>query len=760
MIMVIKYIKCKMYNLNYCSNTKRAVVNVVGLGEMDSRQVSLATTNRHSLYASKPRAAEKHCLEEEAASFEQTSEDIEISETILLARQDRKLRGERMDFTRRWLTGDIKSWVAVQPKPDLILGGVEEEHDIDERSLGSCSAEVAAINSVVRKKKKARDVPDLIQNVASKGSYVRHSNARQMDQGSTRQYLQQTDPIKPLPIKVQATFNFPTGSISNLNNSGSFSQSFHDSKVWASNYDINSNQIPLQRVPSHNRIVEQRHHDFGAILWRPGSQDQRHNTLRSARSEEVQISTRKMGAFTPLQPPSIVTMRGSVASLPNSSNIRSRLLHNADPIATIDALVAELELNTDQTPVACKRRSFPIGNDFFVRNSGNYEKPVSSQQVEHNNICSSVKTKSEYNTGRKQQPQKLKDSFNEMANMLQNVISDVTATSELSKGRKYVQMGVKSSSVLSPFETINQEKLNPSKVEAMQSIFENKQHAAVSRRSIPSGNNNSVMSASNAKDDDNYYEINDFIVPRKEFFPSYAKPFGKQSSSTVRPAFQSKRRLPSATASRSEFIPAFPVTHPPPRPPGSTNSSQTGGYYSGSSLGAQSSYASPNNHLSTPHPSGNRGPLLGKQSVSSWTASLDEEDDGFYDNIQTDEKRFSHGSELGSVSTAGHSILSTTPKLPGPVKASSRIGQFLRKIGSSKPPVTAASLISLNKIANEIMPIKPIPLMKSNSLSHCQEKKDVVQNTDTTASSALVDKRGGLGQRLKNSIFGSKKRLN
>lgn len=34
---------------------------------------------------------------------------------------------------------------------------------------------------------------------------------------------------------------------------------------------------------------------------------------------------------------------------------------------------------------------------------------------------------------------------------------------------------MKSGSVLSPFETINQEKLNPSKVEAMQSIFENKQ---------------------------------------------------------------------------------------------------------------------------------------------------------------------------------------------------------------------------------------------------------------------------------------------
>lgn len=70
--------------------------------------------------------AEKHCLQEKAASFEQTSNDVEISETVMLPLQNRKVKGERMDFTRRWLTGDIKSWIAVQPKPDLILGGVEE----------------------------------------------------------------------------------------------------------------------------------------------------------------------------------------------------------------------------------------------------------------------------------------------------------------------------------------------------------------------------------------------------------------------------------------------------------------------------------------------------------------------------------------------------------------------------------------------------------------------------------------------------------
>ncbi|VDM93189.1 unnamed protein product, partial [Onchocerca ochengi] len=458
-------------------NAKREVME-----EMDSRKIPVVTTNRHSLNASKSKIAEKHCLQEKAASFEQTLGDVETSATIALPVQKRKLKGERMDFTRRWLTGDIKSLVTVQPKPDLILGGVEEqllqESDIDEHSLGSCSAEVAAINSVVvRKKKKASDVPDLIQNVASTAKCVRNSNVHQMDPSMHKygsgKYLQQTDPIKPRAVKAQIKPIFPTGSTGTLNNFNNFSQSFRNSNVWTSNYDINSNQIPLQRISSHNRMSEQKYRDFSAISWGSTSQNPRQSSVPS---EEIQLSTRKPGAFTPLQPPSIVMLRGSVTSLPDSSKIQTQPLHSADPIVTIDALVAELELNTDQTLMANKRRSFPTGNEFLVHNAANYEKPISSsQQMEHNSIQSSAKTKSEQNrTGHKQQSQKVKNSFNEMTNMLQNVINDVTASKELPKGRKYVQLAVKNSSILSPFETINQEKLNPSKVEAMQSIFENK----------------------------------------------------------------------------------------------------------------------------------------------------------------------------------------------------------------------------------------------------------------------------------------------
>ncbi|VDL67519.1 unnamed protein product [Nippostrongylus brasiliensis] len=82
-----------------------------------------------------------------------------------------------------------------------------------------------------------------------------------------------------------------------------------------------------------------------------------------------------------------------------------------------------------------------------------------------------------------------------------------------------------------------------------------------------------------------------------------------------------------------------------------------------------------------------------------------------------------------------------------------KIGSLLRKIGGgSRPPGSAASLVSLNKVANET-PIKPGNLLKSNSLSNEPWKKMVIDGQTTPS-------KGGFGARIKNSIFGSKRRLN
>ncbi|PIO57321.1 hypothetical protein TELCIR_21272, partial [Teladorsagia circumcincta] len=122
--------------------------------------------------------------------------------------------------------------------------------------------------------------------------------------------------------------------------------------------------------------------------------------------------------------------------------------------------------------------------------------------------------------------------------------------------------------------------------------------------------------------------------------------------------------------------------------------------------------------------SARRGSIVGHQSASSRAASIadDDEDDGFYDNIGTyDDRRISRSSEMDVASLSSHQLPPTGWK---PTK----IGSFLRKIGGgNRPPGSAASLVSLNKVANET-PMKQGNLMKSNSLSNEPWKKMVIDN--------------------------------
>lgn len=678
--------------------------------------------------------------------LEHSSEDVDVSETIILPCADRKLRGERLDFTRKWLAGDIKSWASVQPKPDLLLGGLEEEpadYEFDECSIGSCSAEVAAINSMDRKKKKIREVPNVIQNVVPPAKPIRKPSAQQ-------QKYDQPAPIKPQPVRPQPFYGLATSS--NAYNFNSLPQPFREAGGRTDNEEhFNGSQFALKGISSHGQAPERKRSSEG-VSWRSTSQET-YNTVGSVRSEENAV-IRASGAFAQYHP-SGTSMRGSVNSLPDAGLImRTQYVRQPDPILSIDALVAELELNTDEISVTEKRRSFPTRLDASTNRFHDNEQPINSKQPSRSNKI--PKTSSVDRGARRVQQQKM--AFDEMANMLRNVAGDIHPN-EQPRSRKHDQFPPAPGTILSPFETINQEKLNPSRVEAIQSMFENKQGAPTWRRNVSHGRRPSC-------EEDTYYEINEFTSTRKERSPLHSRQLVKPTSPTARSAFvaqpQQQQRNAQPTAAlpmqpaQHDFVPAFPMTQPPSHPPGSANSSQTGGYYSsGSSLGAPSSYAPSHQHSSLPRSSasGTRGSLVGKQSTSSRPGSFEDEDDGFYDNIPIDERRFSRGSEVDNTSMSSHRLPPNSK-----VGGGTRIGQFLRKIGSSKPPMNAASLMSLNTVASENMPGRA-PLMKSNSLSNEPWKTHVIGNPKKTTRNA-PDKRAGLGQRLKNSIFGSKKRLN
>ncbi|KHJ76323.1 hypothetical protein OESDEN_24057 [Oesophagostomum dentatum] len=147
-----------------------------------------------------------------------------------------------------------------------------------------------------------------------------------------------------------------------------------------------------------------------------------------------------------------------------------------------------------------------------------------------------------------------------------------------------------------------------------------------------------------------------------------------------------------------------------------------------------------------------RSSIVGHQSISSRAASIadDDDDDGFYDNIGTvrstsspepaakqnnpnakpliqfEDRRFSRGSEMDVASLSSR-------QLPPHGWKPTKIGSFLRKIGGgSRPPGSAASLVSLNKVANET-PMKAGNLMKSNSLSTEPWKKMVIDGPSLPA---------------------------
>lgn len=153
-------------------------------------------------------------------------------------------------------------------------------------------------------------------------------------------------------------------------------------------------------------------------------------------------------------------------------------------------------------------------------------------------------------------------------------------------------------------------------------------------------------------------------------------------------------------------MPAFPTTQPPMTAPlrasHSANSSQNSGYYSISSLAAAANSLAETTIL---HNNNNqrvsRGDsAFGKASVSSRAPSAadEEEDDGFYDNIRTTSL---FAGELDNVSVSSQ----TLPPIHNG-KNGGRIGQLIRKIGGGghKPPTSAASLVSLNKVCS--FPIK------------------------------------------------------
>lgn len=701
--------------------TKNPVVTAVKPAV--SRQKSSETTGSTSSFSTVKAAANKQIpqapspvevvipvrkLSQGASSNNQP--EPTIAETIVLAKKT-----DKMDFTRRWLQDDLQSLAHLPPAN--IAPNASYYQDFDEHSLGSCSAEVAAFNTVKEKKN--------------------GKNSRKVSDSS--------DMIRPRPFRPQPVYPMLDG----MNGSSAF-------EPFASH--------TLPRVASNDQIPNE--------MKRSGSQDP-YNTLRSMRSEGDGFDSARPSpsAFQQVSPFNRgSSMRSSLRSLPDHSPVRQRIPQKnnyvevaKDPVLSIDQLVAELELNTESTfSPADKRRSFPTS---FGRPQAqqaqqhhvpsDYEKPnryraeirhvptrgraqnfATSEPVPRASVA--VSKAPVYSQPIRQQQK----SLDEVTSMLNRAVSQFgndqrQAYQHPSVYKQLSQQSFGSVHSNNAFETINQEKINPSRVEAMHNMFEKGTAPTSWKMQHPK---------------EGFEDRNQKMSPLQEAtyatMNSYSPTPQNQSNGNGMARNSSQNQI-----SYHDYTPQLPTTQPPQRPPGSANSSQ-GGYYSSNSSGIGSNYPqNQQNQNNNPR----RSLIIDQQSISSRMPSVEnDDDDGFYDNIGIyDDRRFSRGSELeNSVSFR---------QLPPASNQSSghkhnRIGSFLRKIGgvSSRPPGSAASLMSLNKISNETV-IKPSGLMKSNSLSGEPWKKVVLGSG--ASREANNNHKTGLGARLKNSLFGSRKRL-
>ncbi|CAD5207795.1 unnamed protein product [Bursaphelenchus okinawaensis] len=275
------------------------------------------------------------------------SGDVEVTETIVLPSKN---TSERLDYTRKWLQDDIKTWVDKPGNVNNQLRRVGSSGESDEEhSLGSCSAEVAFINAAKREKREKQPAKEKKTKTHPKPP---------PNMGA---------PIKPRP--------------------------YRPNEQGAPGFVITDDQNPYNNIrPSTSDSV-----DRAASEFSHGSQ----NSHELKNCEKVLFSAEKVtfnslqrsnsGAFVQFQ-------RGSIQSLPDAmygptrtplpyppsntsgygSTSSQQYLHPPDPVHQMNALVAELELSND--PNFEKRRSFPImPND--PQKSSPRQRPIANTTV-------------------------------------------------------------------------------------------------------------------------------------------------------------------------------------------------------------------------------------------------------------------------------------------------------------------------------------------------------------------------------------------
>lgn len=432
----------------------------------------------------------------------------------------------------------------------------------------------------------------------------------------------------------------------------------------------------------------------------------------------------------------------------------------------IDALVAELDLNTDQS-IFCaeKRRSFPTMQTEVGRTKVMMKPQSSVDEQQRQQKYIEKQHQKAQNGGLKGMNASNGRPLDELSELLLGGSGQQKVGTTTVSQRK---LTANSAGGNKPFETINQEKLNPSKVDAMTRIFDHQNKNTAG----PSVNTTFVMGPKNENENNNSH---------------HQHSWSHHSATTGR--MPSSNRMITATTVEQQTKGSRQLNQPLQ----SNNSSGHGGAGDDTTTTATTNaHIRPQLLSSRPQPTrslrvtssrtinnGNSGKTVctdgpvSMMDISSLTNPDDNMliDDCNYDNIQSARQRPRPSPRC--IIDDGSSSLSSQGGIipPSPTKsAGGRIGQLIRKlgnVGNEKPPINAASMVSLNRISNE--PLSNgrsggvhnrgvVGLAKSNSLSgepwRCQilaqqNGSDSLKNTDEDKP-----QHNGIGNRLKQTIFG------
>ncbi|CAD5210701.1 unnamed protein product [Bursaphelenchus xylophilus] len=704
------------------------------------------------------------------------SGDVEVTETIVLPSKN---SAERLDYTRKWLQDDIKTWV---DKPgsgplnnQIRRVGSSGESD-EEHSLGSCSAEVAAINAAKREKRDKQ---------AAKDKKTKNEPVSQPPPPpvQVQQPIHNGAPIKPRPYRPneQGAPGFvitESYDLQKVNSHGNIRPSTSDSvdRAASSHEYSGGSQNSHDGKPAYNSL--QRTASGAFVQFQRGS-------IQSL-PDAIYGPTRTPQPY----PPSNTSGYGSTSS--------QQYLHPPDPVHQMNALVAELELNTD--PNFEKRRSFPtiqvdpqksprqrpIANTTVkVQNplpdphsrlnvpqntnySGSMDRGMRRYEQEKDPLQTSVQRPAAQSSTLAQKlapKQKLEDAtslldsvigelhpldgpkrpkatdqyYNQNNNVSQpswqqqmmmkkqqrmaqsqvqhqnNQIGGVHVHQHQPGHVHIPQMGIRNEHQPNHFQTINEEKLNPSKVEKIHNLFEQTRGPRSVQR----------QGSREHPPEPVYSEISEFRHERSSSLKTNT--LGRLNPSQV-------------------DRPSLPSTQPPNQPRGYLSPTQ------------KTPQVQRQGSLRRPPPQPFDRVSLNSQNI--------EEEENFYDNIRT--HRQDDEQSVTSRRTIGAPYLASRSPQPQATQKNAqggRIGHLIRKLGGvperpivHQTSVHEGSVMSLNRVGQEQshQPQRPGVLMKSNSLSGEPWRIHAIDKED----SSLDQKTSGIGNRLKQTLFGSRKWLN